>query len=183
MARLHEHQGKTLLKQFGIAVPEGRLAATPRQAHDAAAQIGGTVVIKAQAWVTGRAGLGAIRFAATPAEAEAAAAAILGMSIGQFTVTHVLVEAQVAIAREFYAGIIIDDRARAPVVIFSSIGGTGIEDIAMAHPDRVVRHVVDIRAGLRDFEARDMARRAGIRGKLQLKLGETVARLYDAARA
>lgn len=182
MAKLHEHQGKTLLAQFGIAVPQGRVAHSVEDAHAIAAEIGGPVVVKAQVWVTGRAGQGAIRFADDPAAAAAAAEDMLGMTIGNFTVDAVLVEEKLAIAREFYAGVIVDDQARAPVVIFSSQGGTGIEDIARQYPDSVARQRVDIRLGLRDFEGRELARKTGIEGKLLLKLGDVLMRLYDAAR-
>jgi RNA polymerase sigma factor (sigma-70 family) len=81
-----------------------------------------------------------------------------------------MIEEQVNIAREFYLGVIIDDAARAPLVIFSSVGGSGFEEIAAAQPDKVARQAVDIRYGLREFEARDLARRAGIDGKLLLQL-------------
>ncbi len=183
MARLHEYQGKALLKQFGISTPPGGPAASPEEARQIAEEIGAPVVVKAQAWVTGRAGLGAIRFVDTPAEAEAAAHDLLGMQVGHFKVERVMVEKKLAIAREFYVGVIVDDRARAPVVIFSSVGGTGIEQIAEAHPDKVARHTVDIRLGLRDFEARELARKTGIGGKLLLKLGGLISKLYKAARS
>jgi succinyl-CoA synthetase beta subunit len=140
-------------------------------------------VVKGQAWTTGRAGYGLIHFADTPEAAASAAEAILGTSVGQFVVNQVLVEEKLAIAREFYAGVIVDDQAQAPVVIFSSRGGTGIEDIAREFPDQVARQVIDIRLGLRDFEARELARRTGVQGKLLLKLGDTLPRLYEAARS
>ncbi|MBN2470497.1 MAG: acetate--CoA ligase family protein, partial [Anaerolineae bacterium] len=66
MAKLHEHQGKALLAQYGIPVPRGEVARTPEQARAAAASLGGPVVVKAQVWTTGRAGQGAIRFADDP---------------------------------------------------------------------------------------------------------------------
>ena len=66
MARLHEYQGKALLAQKGIPIPPGRAASTPDEAREIATEIGGLVVVKMQAWVTGRAGLGGIRFAETP---------------------------------------------------------------------------------------------------------------------
>lgn len=182
MAKLHEYQGKVLLTEHGISIPRGRVANSPEAAHEIAAQIGAPVVIKAQAWVTGRASLGAIRFAHDPAAAGEAAAAILTMQIGQFPVEQVIVEEQLSIEREFYAGVIIDDQARAPVMIFSSLGGSGVENIAREHPDRVARHTVDIRLGLRDFEARELVRRTGLHGALLLKLGDLLPRLYDAAR-
>lgn len=181
MAKLHEYQGKALLTQFGIAIPRGAVADNRHDAERIASEMGVPVVIKAQVWVTGRAGYGAIRFAADPASARQAAADILRMKIGQFAVERVMVEEQLAIEREFYAGVIIDDRARAPVVVFSSRGGTGIEQIARDFPDQVARHTVDIRLGLRDFEARDLVRQTGLHGDLLLKLGQVLARLYEAA--
>src|SRR5690554_7911194 len=86
MAKLHEYQGRELLAQAGVAVPRGDVAATPDEARQVAEAIGGPVVVKAQAWVTGRAALGGIRFADTPDEAADAAHAILGLSIGAFPV-------------------------------------------------------------------------------------------------
>jgi succinyl-CoA synthetase beta subunit len=94
----------------------------------------------------------------------------------------VLVEERLDIEREFYAGVIIDDRARAPVVIFSSMGGTGIEEIAGEHPDKVARVEVDIVEGLQDYQARDLVRRVGIHGKLLRNLGGLVTSLYNVAR-
>jgi succinyl-CoA synthetase beta subunit len=182
MARLHEHQGKAILEQFGIAIPAGGVAVAPGEARAKAIEIGAPVVVKAQVWATSRAGKNLIHFADTPEAAEQAARAVIGMQIGSFTVDQVLVEQRLNIAREFYLGMIVDDRARAPVVLFSSMGGTGIEDIARDHPDKLARQVVDIRAGLRDFEARDLARRAGIQGDLILKLSPIITRFYEAAR-
>lgn len=182
MAKLHEYQGRPLLEQAGIAIPRGDVAATPDEVRQVAETLGGPVVVKAQAWVTGRSALGGIRFADTPDEAADAARTVLGLSIGAFPVECVLVVERLAIKREFYAGVIIDDQARAPVMIFSSLGGSGMEDIARQHPDRVARHTIDIRLGLRDFEARDLVRRTGVQGKLLLQLGDLLPRLYDVAR-
>ena len=182
MARLHEYQGKHHLEQGGILVPRGAAATTAQAAYAIAAEIERPVMVKAQVWVTGRAGIGAIRKAATPEEAALAAEALLGQRIKNLTVTEVLVEEQVQITREFYAGIIVDDRAQAPLVIFSSVGGTGIEEIAIAHPDKVASTHVDIERGLLDYQARDLVRRTGISGKLQSDLGELLVKLYQVAR-
>ena len=182
MARLHEYQGKELLKQFRIPVPRGGVARSPEEAYQIAAEIGGETMIKAQAWVTGRAGLGGIKKASNPAQAEEAARHMLGMKVKNFTVEEVLVEERLEIAREFYAGVIIDDAAQQPVILFSSVGGTGIEEIAAAHPDRVARMHVDLGTGLLDFQARDLVRRTGIGGGLQLKLGGILMNLFQVAR-
>ncbi|MGQ9849729.1 MAG: ATP-grasp domain-containing protein [Aggregatilineaceae bacterium] len=182
MARLHEYQSRELLAQVGIPAPRGGVASTAEEARRISAELGGPVVVKAQAWVTGRAALGAIRFAADPEAAAEAAAAILRLELGSYPVEQVLVVERLSIAREFYAGVIIDDQARAPVMIFSSRGGSGIEDIAREYPETVARHTVDIRLGLRDFEARELARRAGLHGELLVKIGSVLPRLYEAAR-
>jgi len=182
MARLHEYQGKALLKEKKINIPRGGSASSSEEAKTIAEEIDGPVVIKGQAWLTGRAALGAIRFAETPPEASQAAAAILGMKIKGISVDTVLVEEKLDIEREFYAGIIIDDVSKAPMVIFSRIGGSGVEEIAHEHPEALARAVIDIRTGLLDFQARDLVRQVGIHGKLQLDLGALLTRLYGVAR-
>jgi succinyl-CoA synthetase beta subunit len=182
MARLHEYQGKTLLQEAKITIPRGGPAHTPEEAHKVAEEIGGPVVIKAQAWVTGRAALGAVGFADDPDEARKAAQSILGMQIKGFVVDTVLVEEKLEIEDEFYGGIIIDGEAQAPAIIFSRIGGSGIEEIAQDHPDAIARDTIDIHRGLLDFQARDLVRRVGLHGKLQQKLGGLLVRLYNVAR-
>ena len=159
MARLHEYQGKALLQQHKLAIPKGGVASTPDEARAIAGDIGKPVMVKAQAWVTGRASLGGIKKAATPDQAAEAARAMLGMQVKGFTVTHVLVEEQLAIKREFYAGVIVDDREQAPLVMFSSVGGTGIEEIAAENPDAVASTHVDIEFGLQDYQARNLVRK------------------------
>ncbi|HET90747.1 MAG TPA: succinyl-CoA synthetase subunit beta [Chloroflexi bacterium] len=183
MARLHEYQGKALLAQKGIPIPGGRAVSSPQESREVAAEIGGPVVVKIQAWVTGRASLGGIRFADTPDEAAQAAEDMLGMQVGGFTVEKVLVEERLALEREFYTGVIVSDREQAPVLMFSSVGGTGIEEIAQEHPDAVASAVVDIEHGLRDYQARNLVRRTGIHGRLQRDLGGLLVKLYDVARA
>jgi succinyl-CoA synthetase beta subunit len=182
MARLHEYQGKTLLQEAKITIPRGGPAHTPEEVHKVAEEIGGPVVIKAQAWVTGRAALGAVSFADNPDEAREAAKSILGMHIKGFVVDTVLVEEKLEIEDEFYAGIIIDGEAQAPAIIFSRIGGSGIEEIAQNHPDTIAQDTIDIHRGLMDYQARNLIRNVGIQGKLQLKLGGLLVRLYNVAR-
>ncbi len=182
MARLHEHQGKVLLKAHRIPVPRGGVASSPDEARRIAAEIGGEVMVKAQAWTTGRAGMGGIKRAATPDEAAAAASGMLGMRVKGFTVEQVLVEERLDIAREFYAGVIVDDRAQAPLVMFSSVGGTGIEEIAAEHPEAVAQTHVDIESGLMDHQARNLVRRAGLSGGLQRDIAGIIAGLYTVAR-
>ncbi len=179
MARLFEYQSKALLKEKGIPIPKGAVASTPEEARKIAEELGGPVVLKIQAWVTGRAELGGIKFADTPEEAEKIAGELLGMKVKNFTVDKILVEEKIDIERELFAGIIVDDAEKAPLVIFSSVGGTGIEEIAKEHPECVAKMHVDPLFGFKDYHGRELARRAGISGKLLLKIGSVLAKLYN----
>jgi len=182
VSRLFEYQGKELLRSAKITVPEGGVASSPAEAERIARGLARPVVVKGQMWVTGRAKLGAIRYADTPEQAAAAAAEIIGLKAREFTVDKVIVEEKLDVEREFYAGVVIDDGLRQPVVVFGSVGGTGIEEIAREHPDKVSRVPVSVAKGLGAYEARNLVRRAGIGGSLLPKLGAVVARLYEVAR-
>src|SRR5438874_13138007 len=132
MARLHEYQGKAILAASGFKIPRGSSARTAEQAVTAAAELGGEVVVKIQAWTTGRAGIGGVAFAKKPDEVRAHTKRMLAMKVGQFPVEAVLVEEKIDIDREFFLSFAIDDGARAPVIILAAGGGTGIEERAAA---------------------------------------------------
>src|SRR5438105_15260246 len=132
MARLHEYQGKAILAANGFKIPRGRAAWTADQAiaiakELAAGKKAAEVVVKIQAWTTGRAGIGGVAFAKKPAHVRGHAARMLGMKVGQFPVEAVLVEEKIDIEREFFLSFAIDDATRAPTIIFAPGGGTGIE--------------------------------------------------------
>lgn len=182
MARLHEHKGKELLREVKIPIPRGVLAATPEEVFVVAQEIGSPVVVKAQIWATGRAGLGGIQFAQTSEEARSVSQKIFGLKANNFEVTQVLVEEQIKIKREFYAGVIIDDAAKCPVVIFSSTGGTGVEEIAAENQDKVGKLNIDVIGGLKDFQARELIRKTGISGRLQMQLADVLVKLWNVAR-
>src|SRR2546430_1861037 len=100
MARLHEYQGKAILARNGFEIPRGGVASSPQRAADVARAIGcPVVVVKIQAWTTGRAAMGGIAFAETPEQASRAAQRMLGMKVGNFPVSQVLVEERLAILR------------------------------------------------------------------------------------
>src|SRR3954447_9305150 len=143
MARLHEYQGKALLAKHGMSVPRGASASTPEQAAKVAQSLGGPVVIKIQAWTTGRAAIGGIAFADTPQDAAKHAQKLLSMRVGQFPVTEVLVEEKLSFARELFVSLSIDDHARSPVMLLSLLGGSGIEQRAA----QVHRLLCDVRTG------------------------------------
>lgn len=182
MARLYEFQGKELLQKFKIPVPKGELATTPEDVYRIAAEIGKPVVVKIQVWSTKRAKVGGIQFADTPEEAREKSKLLFGKIVQNFKVENVLVEEKIEIQSEFYAGLIIDDSMKQPVILFSSKGGSGIEEIAKAYPGKVAKRHIDILTGLKDYQAREIVRQTGISGKLQLQLGNVLVKLFDIAK-
>ncbi|MFZ0389345.1 MAG: ATP-grasp domain-containing protein [Calditrichia bacterium] len=180
MARLHEYQGKQLLKEMGIPVPQGRVVTGPQEAAEAAR--GGRVVLKAQAWTTGRFAQGLIAFAETPEQAAENAADLFGRTINNFKIEHVLVEQSISIVQEYFASLIIDDSEAAPVMIFSAAGGSGVEEIAREQPGKVASVRIDVVEGFKDYHARNLIRRTGISGKQQLKLADILVKMWELAR-
>lgn len=151
-----EHAAKTqILQPAGVPIPRGRVCTTPYEAAAAVAVIGRSVV-KAQVPAGKRGKSGGIKMADTPADGEAAARAILGMTIGGFPVERVLVETRAAIAREFYAAVLPEIAARSPVVLFSTEGGMDIEDVAAERPEAIRRCLVDVSQGFAGPAARAM---------------------------
>ncbi len=182
MARLYEFQSKKLLKEGGIRIPEGDVASSPAEVRKIAKRIGKHVALKIQVWLTGRAGLGGIQFAETPEEAEDAASKMLGMKVKNFVIDKILVEEKLKIKSEYFAGLVIDDSIKSPLLIFSSVGGTGIEEIARSHPENVSQISIDVLTGLRDYEARNLIGKTGISGKLLLQLSDVLTKFYKVAR-
>ena len=182
MAKLYEYQGKKLLERGGISIPKGKTATSKHEARKIAEEIEAPVVVKAQAWVTGRAEAGGVKHARDPSEAERVADELLGMDIKGFRVREVLVEEKLDIDKEFYLGMTSDDTAKAPTLVFSTLGGTGIEEIAKTHPKRVFTFPIDVTTGLRGYEARNIIRRGGVHGNLQRRLTDILVRFYQVCR-
>ena len=138
-------------------------------------------MIKAQVAAGKRGKAGGIKPADTPEEAERVAAAILGMSIGEYQVERLLVEEQANIAHEFYAAVLTDTDARKPLVLFSTQGGMDIEEVAAAKPDAIRRQHVDpdVEPGAVDF----VSMLAGLQlGDAQASVADILSRLYAAYR-
>jgi succinyl-CoA synthetase beta subunit len=182
VARLSEFQGKRILASAGIDVPRGEVVRTASAAAEAVRRLEAPAVVKGQAWTTGRAGQGLIRFADSPAAAERAAAAILSSRVGAFPVSEVLVEERIAVASERYAGVVLDDRRRRPLLLVSSRGGSGIEETARAHPEAVAEYAIDVVEGLASDIARELWRRVGVDGEEQRALAEACVALVRVAR-
>jgi succinyl-CoA synthetase beta subunit len=179
MARLHEYQGKAILVKHGFEVPRGGAASTPDQAARLAQSIGAPVVVKIQAWTTGRAAIAGVAFANSPDEVVAHAKRMLAMRVGNFPVTQVLVEEKLALSRELFVSLSIDDHARAPMILLSLAGGSGIEGRA----GEVHRLTCDVRSGPNPEELRRAIDSTQLESKLGERLVTAVNGVFTVAKA
>jgi succinyl-CoA synthetase beta subunit len=154
---LHEFQSKRNFGQYGIPVPQGEVAHSPEEAYQAAHRIGGKVVVKAQVLTGGRGKAGGVKVASNPAEAEAVAEKILGMSIKGLTVKQVLIDPAADIKQEIYLGVVLDRQAQKLVMMASAAGGMDIEEVARTAPEKIVRVWIDPTIGFKDYQARQIA--------------------------
>lgn len=175
--KLQEYVSKDLLRRAGVPVPAGEVAETVDQAADIARRLG-PVAVKAQVLVGGRGKAGGIKLAATAEEAREVAGQILGMDLKGLTVEKVLVEQQVKIAREYYAGITLDRARHRFVLMLSSKGGVDIEEVAAEDPEAIIKEEIDPAYGLLDFQVRDAMFRAGFDQSASRGLGEIIGGLY-----
>ena len=164
--KLQEFAAKQLLVQAGLPVPGWSVATTPQQARTQAEEYfaagAGRVVIKAQVLVGGRGKAGGVKLAATAAEAEAVASAILGMDIKGITVRRVLVGAAADIVKEFYLAAVLDRAAQRIRIMASAEGGVEIETVAETNPDAIVSVLAHPHLGLLDHQARQIAFAMGL---------------------
>ncbi|HZU39984.1 MAG TPA: ADP-forming succinate--CoA ligase subunit beta [Solirubrobacteraceae bacterium] len=175
---LLEYQGKQLFARHGVPVPTGRPATTVDEAVDAADEIGYPCVIKAQVQIGGRGKLGGIKVAQSREEAREHAQAILGMDIRGLTVHEVWVEGASQIAAEYYASVVFDRSAKAPLLMLSTKGGMDIEAVAEEDPDAIARLHVDPLLGFQDFHGRRLAFEAGVDADVVRPVGAMLAKLY-----
>jgi succinyl-CoA synthetase beta subunit len=176
---LLEYQGKQLFARHGVPVPDGRAARSVDEAVAAADEIGYPCVVKAQVQIGGRGKLGGIKVAKDRAEAEEHARAILGMDIRGLTVHEVWIETASEIASEYYASVVFDRSAKAPLVMLSTKGGMDIEQVADEDPDAIAHLHVDPLLGFQDFHGRRLAFEAGVDADVVRPVGAMLAKLYE----
>jgi len=186
--KIHEYQGKELLKKFGVAVPRGLVARTPAEAYNAAKELGTEiVVVKAQIHAGGRGKGGGVKLAKSADEAREIARQMLGMKL----VTHqtgpegrevrvLLVEEGLPIDKEFYLGIVLDRASGRPVFMASAAGGMDIEQVAANTPEKIMKETVNPAVGFRSFQARKLAFGLGIPGALTAQAVKFMQSLYTA---
>jgi succinyl-CoA synthetase beta subunit len=176
---LLEYQGKQLFARHGVPVPTGKPARTVDEAVAAAEEIGYPCVIKAQVQIGGRGKAGGIKVANDQPEAKEHAEAILGMDIRGLTVHELWIEGASEIASEYYASVIFDRSAKAPLVMLSTKGGMDIEAVADEDPDAIARLHVDPLLGFQDFHGRRLAFEAGVDGDVVRPVGAMLTKLYE----
>jgi succinyl-CoA synthetase beta subunit len=186
--KIHEYQGKEILRSFGVPVPNGIVARTPDEAEKAAKELGtDVVVVKAQIHAGGRGKGGGVKLAKSPAEAKEIAKEMLGMTL----VTHqtgpegrevktLLIEEGLPIDQEFYLGITLDRVTGKDVFMASSEGGTEIEEVAATNPEKILKETVEPGMGLQPFQARNLAFGLGLPNELIGKAAKFMIALYNA---
>ncbi|WP_341316204.1 ADP-forming succinate--CoA ligase subunit beta [Paraburkholderia sp. IMGN_8] len=179
---IHEYQAKALLRDYGVAVPNGRVAFTPQEAEDAAAQLGGSVwVVKSQIHAGGRgagrftndrAGPGGVRVVKSVSDVVRNAALMLGSVLvtkqtgaAGREVKRVYIEEGCAIERELYLGMLIDRNTSRITLMASTEGGMEIEEVAARTPEKILKVAIDPVTGLQSFHARQIAFGLGLSGK------------------
>jgi succinyl-CoA synthetase beta subunit len=178
---LYEYQGKELFRRFGIPVSEGRLATSPREARDAAEDLGTPVVVKAQVLTGGRGKAGGIKLAATPDEAEHHAREILGMDIRDHVVRRLWIERASDIEREYYLSVTFDRGEKKALFMLTTEGGVDIEEVAANRPEALARLHVDPLEGFQPYQARRLIYEAGIADpREQKQIMQIIEKLYAA---
>lgn len=186
--KIHEHQGKELLKQFGVAVPRGFPAFSVEEAVAAGEKLGGPVwVVKAQIHAGGRGKGGGVKLAKSMAELKQLATEILGMQLithqtgpqGQ-KVSRLLIEEGADIKKEYYVGIVTDRDSQRVCVMASSEGGMDVEEVAEHTPEKILKVFVDPAIGFSDKEASDLARGIGVPDASIARAAAEFQKLYKA---
>ncbi|WP_147802336.1 ADP-forming succinate--CoA ligase subunit beta [Alkalicoccus halolimnae] len=185
---IHEYQGKEILKSYGVAVPNGRVAYTRQEAVDAAKSLGTDVtVVKAQIHAGGRGNAGGVKIAKNLDEVRTYAEEILGKTL----VTHqtgpegkevkrLLIEEGCDIKDEYYVGLVVDRATSRIVMMASEEGGTEIEEVAANTPEKIFKEVIDPVTGLMPYQARRLAFNINIPKELVGKTVKFMMSLYKA---
>jgi len=184
--KIHEYQGKEVLRQFGVPVPRGYPAFSVREATEAAQKLGGAVwVVKAQIHAGGRGKGGGVKLARTMAEVEALSGQILGMQLkthqtgpeGQ-KVRRLLIEEGADIKKEYYLAALTDRATQKVAMMASSEGGMDIEEVAHATPEKIIKVFVDPATGLTDAQAGQLADGIGVPAASKAQAIDVFKKLY-----
>src|SRR5919109_492223 len=175
--RFYEYESRRIAEGAGIPVTKYGFCTSAAEARDAAAEIGGPVVIKSQVLTGGRMKAGGVRFADAPEEAERHAAEVLELEINGHMPRGVLVDPRIEVAQEYYAGVVWDGTRKQPMMLFSDMGGIDIEEVAEKHPDHVGRGHFSNVLPFSDFQAKRVIAGVGMTGSELNRATPVLARL------
>lgn len=175
--RFFEYEAREIVKRAGIPVTDYGFTTDPAEAAAIAQRIGGPTVIKSQVLSGGRMKAGGVKFADTPAEAEAHAREILKLEIGGHMPRGVLVDPKAEVEQEYYAGVVWDGTRKRPVMIFSPVGGIDIEQVAEQQPEAVGRRHLSNILPASEFAAKEVIASTGVSGSALNRLTPILARL------
>ena len=177
--KLFEFEAKEIARKYGIPVPNGSVASTPEEAKECFLKTNQPSMIKAQVLVAGRGKAGGIKPASTADEAFEVAKAILSMTVKGEKVAKVLVEQKLASKHERYVSIVVDRSSRCYTLLCSTEGGVDIEQVALRHPEKIIRRKISPLIGLQEFESRWVAKQMGYSGKQMNQLGAIINKLFQ----
>jgi succinyl-CoA synthetase beta subunit len=176
---LFEYQARDMFEAYGVPVLKGLIADTPEQAADAAAKIGGTVVVKAQVKAGGRGKAGGVKVVHSPEEAKTAAEAILKLTIKDLPVNRVMIAEGAAIDKEYYFSVLLDRSNRTFLSLCSVEGGMEIEQLAEERPDALAKIAIDAIQGIDLAKALEIAKAGGFSDEIAAKVAPVFAKLYE----
>jgi succinyl-CoA synthetase beta subunit len=176
---LYEYQAKEMFAAHGVATQVGHVVTTPEAARDAAEQIGGTVVVKAQVKTGGRGKAGGVKLADDPADAQAKAEGILGLDIKGHVVDKVLIVPASDIAEEYYVSFLVDRANRSFLAMASVEGGVDIEEVAATNPEALAKVNIDPLAGVDLAKAAEIVAEAKFPADVADGVAEMLVALWD----
>jgi len=177
--KLHEYQSKFLFRDYGIPIPEGKVATTPDEAYEIASEMNGVAVVKAQVHVGGRGKAGGVKVAKNADEAKGYAQDILGMDIKGLTVEKVLIDPGADIQQEIYLAITNDRSEGKPLIMTSMEGGMDIEELNVERPEAIIREHIDPILGLQGYQMTYIASAMGMPRAHWRQFGKILKGLYQ----
>jgi succinyl-CoA synthetase beta subunit len=176
---LYEYQARDLFEKHTVPVLKGAVATTPEQARDAAADMGGKVVVKAQVKVGGRGKAGGVKLAVDPADTFEKASAILGMDIKGHTVHKVMIAQAAPIVDEYYISILLDRSNRTFLVMASVAGGMDIEEVAHTTPEKLAKVPVSAVDGIDKALAQKIIAQAQFPADIADQVADVLVKLWE----
>jgi succinyl-CoA synthetase beta subunit len=176
---LYEYQARDLFEKHNVPVLIGAVATTADQAHDAAAKMGGKVVVKAQVKVGGRGKAGGVKLAVDANDAKEKAGAILGMDIKGHTVHKVMIAQAAPIVDEYYVSILLDRSNRTFLVMASVAGGMDIEEVAHTAPEKLAKVPVSAVDGISLAKAKEIVTQAKFPADVAEQVADVLVKLWE----